>query len=100
MGWGNGLSSCTGVMERYVSGGGGHAVCFLGYSARRDSQGRAYLWLANSWSEDWGARGWAEVAPRAVEQMLASSRTTAVGMSDLTTPTVRRVDWQKASVYA
>lgn len=37
---------------------------------------------------------------RTVEQMLASSRTTAVGMSDLTTPTVRRVDWQKASVYA
>lgn len=30
---------------------------------RRDSQGRAYLWLANSWSEDWGANGWAEVAP-------------------------------------
>lgn len=100
MGWGNGLSNCAGIIERYSSGGGGHAVCFLGYSARRDSEGRAYLWLANSWSVDWGASGWAEVAPRAVEQMLASSRTTAVGMSDLTTPTVRRVDWQKASVYA
>lgn len=100
MAWGNALSSCRGVMERYVSGGGGHAVCFLGYSARRDSQGRAYLWMANSWSEDWGIQGWAEVAPQAVEQMLSHSRTTAVGMSDLSTPEIRRIDWTKASIYA
>ncbi len=89
-----------GVIEQYRPGGGGHAVCFLGYSRRVDPQGRNYLWLANSWSEEWGDRGWAEVAPHAVDQMARHADTVMIGLSDLSTPTPRKVDWIKESVFA
>ena len=98
--WGNMLSQSTGIIEQFAPGRGGHAVCLLGYSRRKDRNNRHYLWLANSWSETWGNQGWAEVAPAAIGQMLAHNSTTAVGMSDLSVPVVRAVDWRKESVYA
>jgi len=94
IGWGGSESSCNGVMESYRGGRGGHALALVGYSRRKDSQGRKYLWLANSWDIDWGNGGWAEVAPRAIEQMLAAGGT-FIGMSDLTTPKPRLVKWAK-----
>lgn len=88
-----------GVIEQFRPGGGGHAVCFLGYSRRVDSQQRPYLWLANSWSQQWGDNGWAEVAPRAVDQMARHPDTVMIGLSDLSTPTPRKIDWTKDSVF-
>lgn len=93
IGWGDLTPNSEGVIESYHSGTGGHAVCFLGYSKRKDSQGRNYLWMANSWSESWGGNGWAEVAPGAVDQMCRASQTVMIGLSDLTTPTPRRIKW-------
>jgi Papain family cysteine protease len=98
--WGNELTPRDGRIERFVPGGGGHAVCFLGYSRRRDSQGRRYLWLANSWSSTWGNNGWAEVAPVAVDQMGAHPFTTMVGLSDLSVPVPRNINWQQESIFA
>lgn len=89
-----------GVIEQFRPGGGGHAVCILGYSRRVDSQQRPYLWLANSWSQQWGDKGWAEVAPRAVDQMARHPDTVMIGLSDLSTPTPRKIDWTKDSVFA
>lgn len=88
-----------GVVERFNSGGGGHAVSFLGYSTRKDSQGRNYLWLANSWDTSWGRGGWAEVSPRAVDEMSRHRYTVMIGMSDLTTPEPRPVDWIGDSIF-
>lgn len=93
IGWGNMNPNAEGVIENYSSGAGGHAVCFLGYSQRKDSQGRQYLWLANSWSENWGKSGWSEVSPKAVDQMGQSSYTVMIGLSDLTAPRVRPISW-------
>ena len=97
--WGNGLTPVNGLIERFVPGGGGHAVAFLGYSKRRDTEGRKYLWLANSWSQTWGNNGWAEVSPTAVDQMGSHQFTTMIGLSDLSVPTPRKVDWRKDSVF-
>jgi hypothetical protein len=97
--WGNELTPRDGLIQRFVPGGGGHAVCFMGYSKRRDTEGRKYLWLANSWSVSWGNNGWAEVAPVAVDQMGAHPFTTMIGLSDLSVPTPRKVDWRKDSVF-
>jgi C1A family cysteine protease len=92
--WGNGLQvNAEGCVEQYRPGPGGHAVSFLGYSKRKDGKGRKYLWLANSWSETWGDKGWAEVSPAAVDQMCADQWTVMIGMSDLITPTPRKIDW-------
>lgn len=99
LGWNASMTPRAGLIEGYRPGGGGHAVAFLGYSRRVDAEGRHYLWLANSWSEDWGNRGWAEVAPRAIDAMFADRRTVMVGLSDLSLPTPRRVPWREDSVF-
>jgi hypothetical protein len=99
--WGAAMTpDSQGLIESFRPGGGGHAVAFLGYSPRIDAQQRKYLWLANSWSENWGERGWAEVAPRAVDEMARHPHTVMIGLSDLSTPTPRKVDWVKDSVFA
>lgn len=83
-----------GLVEQFRGGGGGgHAVCFLGYSKRVDSKGRKYLWLANSWSETWDGDGWAEVSPTAVDQMGKDQYTVMIGLSDMTAPKVRPISW-------
>ena len=98
--WGSSMTpNRDGVIEQFHPGRGGHAVCFLGYSRREDDQGRKYLWLANSWSEEWGDRGWAEISPRAVDQMAQHRDTVMIGLSDLSTPTPRSIDWVKNSVF-
>jgi len=91
--WGGTNPNSEGVIESFRPGSGGHSVCFLGYSSRKDSEGRNYLWMANSWAETWGNHGWAEVSPKAVDQMFQNSYTVMIGMSDLSTPTPRKIDW-------
>lgn len=87
-----------GRIETYNGGGGGgHAICFLGYSKDvRDSQGRKYLWLANSWDKNWGKNGFALVAPRAVEQMFQSQYTVMIGMSEMIDLKPREIDFASA----
>lgn len=97
--WGGAMTpNSEGVIEQFRPGGGGHAVCFLGYSQRRDRQDRQYLWLANSWSVTWGNKGWAEVSPTAVDQMGRDGNTVMIGMSDLSTPEVRPYSFLKNRV--
>lgn len=92
--WGGFNPDREGVIQSFrPAGQGGHALCYLGYSQRKDSQGRNYLWLANSWSETWGSHGWAEVAPEAVDQMGRHGDTVMIGLSDLTTPEPRVIKW-------
>ena len=85
----------AGLIESFRPSGGGHAVPFLGYSKRTDSKGRKYLWLPNSWGKSWGKDGWAEVAPKAVDDAFRHSHTVMIGYSDLTVPTPRKVDFSK-----
>lgn len=71
------------VCENYSRSGGGHAVALIGYTKRKDSQGRNYILLLNSWGANWGNGGWCEVAPKAIEQMLQSGYTVMIGMTDM-----------------
>jgi C1A family cysteine protease len=68
-------SSTGGVM-------GGHAVPLVGYSKRKDTRGRNYYLLPNSWGKTWGNNGWAEVAPVVVEQFF-NEGAAIFGASDL-----------------
>lgn len=92
--WPDSWMNCSGILESYNAGygGGGHAVCFLGYSRRVDSRGRKYLWLANSWGREWGNQGYAEVSPQAVDQMAQHQDTVMVGLSDMAVDDVRPRD--------
>jgi hypothetical protein len=92
--WNNSCNPINGLIERYSpNGGGGHAIALLGYSRRKDNAGRNYLWLANSWAPSWGNAGWAEVSPNSIETMVQSQWGVFIGLSDLTTPRPRRIDW-------
>src|SRR5690606_38171149 len=70
-------------IERYAAGGGGHAVAFIGYTTRKDPEGRNYLLQVNSWSSRWGDQGWVEWSPAAFEQMLSHRWNVAIGMHSM-----------------
>lgn len=67
----------------YSARSGGHSICGLVLSERLDRLGRPYSWILNSWGKNWMQAGWQEWSPTAIEQMLKSSYTTFVGLSDL-----------------
>lgn len=75
-----------GVVERFRPGGGGHSTAFLGYSKRKN------IWMANSWG-NWGIGGYAEITPEAFDAMCRHSYSVVIGLTDLTTPKARRIDW-------
>ena len=47
---------------------GYHCRCVTGWSKRRDSQGRRYLWCKNSHSKEWGNQGESEIEPRLFDE--------------------------------
>lgn len=95
--WNNSFYARDGVLERVQIGrrDGGHATALLGYSPRTDSSGRKYLWRLNSHQDDW-----TEIAPAVMDQLFGHGWTAAVGMSDLSVPTPRAIDFAKQSVFA
>lgn len=98
IGTGWGFKPVNGVVEKYSGGSGGHATAVLGYSKRKDSKGRNYFWLLNSWGEGWGTKGWAEISPTAMANALNTNYAVAIGVSDLSTPTVRPINWSEKPV--
>jgi len=83
--WTAGLAN-KGVIEVSDLSGdpyGGHALAVVGYSERKDSQGRNYLWLVNSHSERWGNKGWAEVAPACFDRWGWDDGSELIGLTDL-----------------
>jgi len=72
------------VVESYSSsGGGGHSIGLYALSDRKDSQGKPWAWMLNSWSKNWQGDGWAEWSPRAIDQMLTARWSVFVGLSDM-----------------
>lgn len=66
---------------------GGHSTAFLGYSKRKN------IWMLNSWGPSYGVNGWAEITPEAFNAMCQYRWSVLVGLTDLTTPKPRRIDW-------
>ncbi|AMV31736.1 hypothetical protein VN12_06415 [Pirellula sp. SH-Sr6A] len=93
--WNDSFYAPNGQLERvrFTRFDGGHAYAVLGYSKRKDSRGRNYLWRLNSHQDSY-----TEISPAAIDQMCAHPYTAIVGMSDLSTPRPRNVDFSKESV--
>lgn len=87
----------NGVVERFRPGRGlGHAWAIVALSPRTDSQGRHYVWLANSHSVRYGNRGFAELSPTCCTEMLQHNFTDLVGLSKLTVPVPRvKINWSR-----
>ncbi len=89
--WNNSFYATGGVLERIsLANGGGHATAWLGYSKRKDSQGRNYIWRLNSHNDSW-----TEIAPSVIDQLCRHQYTSIVGISDLSTPGPRDINWSK-----
>lgn len=90
--WNDSFYSQSGVLESVsLRGGGGHATAWLGYSRRKDSRGRNYLWRLNSHQDSW-----TEIAPSVIDALFKHQYTSIVGISDLTTPGPRKIKWTES----
>ena len=92
--WNDSFYAANGVLERIsLSNGGGHSTCWAGYSKRKDARGRNYLWRMNSHNDSW-----TEIAPSVIDALCSHQYTSIVGMSDLTVPKPRKIDFSKTSI--
>jgi hypothetical protein len=90
--WNQSLYARNGVLESIsMANGGGHAYCFAGYSKRKDTKGRNYLWRLNSHNDSW-----TEISPEVIDQLCRHEYTSIVGVSDLSTPGPRAVSWMQS----
>jgi len=92
--WNNSFYGRNGVVKSIsMTNGGGHATAWLGFSRRKDSRGRNFLWRLNSHNDSY-----VEIAPSVIDQLCNHRWTVIVGVSDLQTPTPRKLsleEWQK-----
>jgi hypothetical protein len=92
--WNNSFYASNGVLERIsLSNGGGHATCWAGYSKRKDSRGRKYIWRLNSHNDSW-----VEMAPSVIDALCSHRYTSIVGISDLSVPKPRKFDFTRNSI--
>lgn len=82
------------VVDFRSFGGQGHAWCIIGYLA----DGR--LIAANSHGTGFEDKGWFYLNQQGFNEMVGNSNTSVVGLSDLTTPRPRSVDWTKESMFS
>lgn len=93
--WNNSFYASNGVLESvsFSNRDGGHAYCIAGFSKRKDSKNRNYLWRLNSHNDSW-----TEIAPSVIDSLCRHQYTSIVGVSDLMTPGPRKMNWKKDRV--
>lgn len=90
--WGYWGPDRNGYCRHFQGGGGGHAWAVLDWD---DSDEDGIYWMLNSHGANWGLNGWAKLTKGFVTQMLSRNYTSVAGVSDLTTPEPRSLDWVK-----
>lgn len=97
--WGVSVGS-DGVATRWRPGRGGHAVGVGEYASQKDSRGRHYPWLRNSWGTRWGMRGRCKLPPSMFEDMLSHPYTVCVGYSEMPEAKPRDINWITQNPFA
>lgn len=73
---------------------GYHCRCVIGWSKRRDSQGRRYLWCHNSHSSEWGNEGESEIEPQLFDDWANDRFAAFFGASEVRPYAPRPVAWR------
>lgn len=82
------------IVERYQpQGSGGHAIAALFLSDRKDDEGRPYVWVMNSHSEQAQRGGWLLWSPTALDELCERDSWGNFGVSDMQVPEPREFDW-------
>jgi hypothetical protein len=90
--WGNWRPNARGIANSFASGGGGHARCYVDWIT---IDGVVYLVECNSHYSSYGDNGFAYHSKQFVDQQAADRFTVTVGVSDLSSPEPRFIDWSK-----
>jgi hypothetical protein len=90
--WGNWRPNARGICTRFVDGGGGHARSYIDWIT---IDGVVYLVEANSHGTGYGDNGFSYQSREFIEQQAASRSTVTIGVSDLSSPEPREIDWSK-----
>ena len=80
---------------RVPTGGGGHAIAGLFLADTSDANGNPDVWILNSHSTSFGLNGWFKVTRSFVEDLQARDDFGNVGVSDMSVPGPRVVDWAR-----
>ena len=84
--WNDSFYARNGVVESVnLANGGGHATAWFGFSKRKDSRGRNYLYRLNSHNDSYVL-----LAPSVVDALCKHRWTVVVGVSDLAVPQPRK----------
>lgn len=94
--WGNWKPDSRGICRRFVSGGGGHARCYVDWIT---IDGELFLVEANSHYASWGDNGFSYHSKSFVDGQDKDRWTVTIGVSDLKTPTPRFIDWKNQMTF-
>jgi hypothetical protein len=78
--------------------GGGHAIAALFLADTFDANGRPDVWIVNSHDKSFGLQGWFKATASWVEQLQGRDYFGNVGVSDMSVPGPRKVDWTKRTM--
>jgi len=90
--WGNWRPNGRGIADSYSGGGGGHARSYIDWIT---IDGVEYLVECNSHYNTYGDNGFAYHSKRFVDAQAADRFTVTIGVSDLSSPEPRVIDWSK-----
>ena len=85
----------NGLANRIPTGGGGHAIAGLFLADTSDANGNPDVWILNSHSTSFGLNGWFKVTRSFIEDLQSRDDFGNVGVSDMSVPGPRVVDWAK-----
>lgn len=94
--WGNWKPGAGGVCRRFAGGGGGHARCYCDWI---EIDGETMLVEANSHGRSYGDNGFAYHTKAFVEAQAADRSVVTIGVSDLSSPEPRKIDWLNNSPW-
>jgi hypothetical protein len=90
--WGNWRPDANGICRRFDGGGGGHARCYCDWITVNNE---VFLVEANSHFKTYGKNGFSFQSKKFIDSQAADPWTVTIGVSDLSNPTPRVIDWRK-----
>jgi len=92
--WGNWKPNAQGIADRFRGGGGGHSWLIAGWDVSRAIFGEDVLLAANSHGTGSWKKGWCYLTRSFIKNFVSHQHTVIAGMSDLTDPEPRKVNWK------
>ena len=94
--WGNWHPNSAGICDRFIGGGGGHCRAYIDWITINN---KVYLVEINSHYKQYGVNGYAYHSKTFVDGQAKDKNTATIGVSDLSGPAPRVIDWAKELAF-